>query len=167
MQDYINLFEIPIYGLSEQTLKKRVDTEIAKLKKECQMNNVSKDHQLALKEQRTYPMRNWEYNHIVGFIKVSTDAHDVLFNIYLPYDEQGHMPKYSWWASRKHFVREIYAGGRHFYLGNMKTNDEIRQRTSEMLHGIINELIPKRYCVDTRTFDAINPHLDFLSLMQK
>lgn len=167
MQDSIKLFDIPVYGLNKQVLKKRIDTITERIKEDCRTRNAPEDTQLALIELQTYPMRNWEYNHIVGFIQISIDKQDILFSIYLPYEYEGHTPKYLWWAHKKHFVRESGISGLHFWLGNMKTNEEICKRTVEMLHGIISEHIPKRYFVDTQAFDAINNHIDYISLLQK
>lgn len=164
MQDTVKLFEIPVYGLSKETLKHRVEARITELKKECESNNVPEAHQMMLIENQTYPMKIWEYNHIVGFIKVSANGHDVLFEVFMRYDGA---QKYLWWASRKHFVRNAGTSGLHFYHGNMKTNAQIQQRIAEMLHDIIDAHIPKRYFVDTQAFDSINIHVDYLSLLHK
>lgn len=69
MRDTIRLFEIPVYGLSEQALKNQVDTEKDELEKNCQAHDMPNDHQRDFIRCQMYPMGNWEYNHIVGFIK--------------------------------------------------------------------------------------------------
>lgn len=91
----------------------------------------------------------------------------MIFDTYLPYDEQGHMTKCFWRSSQKHFVKKLDVTGRHYYLDNIGTNEEICKRTAEWLYGIIRDVVPKQYHVDTRAFDIINPNVDYLSLLQK
>ena len=49
----------------------------------------------------------------------------------------------------------------------MKTNEEIRKATDEMLTWIIKDFLPKRYYVDRSCFDNLNRHLDYLGILKE
>lgn len=159
-----SLFEIPIYGLSPSALRKRFSARKKSIEIECANRNVDPTHARDILELETYPYRLWQYNHIIGYIRISIDGQDMNFDIYLPV---GQRERYRWVSSRKVFVYNVQANGTHFYLGNMKTNDNIQQRLVEMLHEIIEYHIPKRYYVDTAVFDSVHQHIDYMSIIRE
>ena len=159
-----SLFEIPIYGISPSNLWKRFSERKEAIEAECADRNVDSNHVNTLLMIETYPYRLWQYNHIVGYIRISTDGQDMNFDVFLPV---GQRQRYRWISKRKVFVYDIHANGTHFYLGDMKTNDKIQQRLAEMLRGIIKYHVPKRYYVDTSTFDSTYRYIDYMSIIRE
>lgn len=155
------LFEIPVYALSPSKLNGRVNKYIAKLK--SQMLHLDEDTFARIKDIETFPMRSWDYNHIVGCIQIVMTNTDILFEIFLPIP----IPmRYDWRTKRKIRVQNICANGTHFYLGALKTNDEIRGAIVEMLDQVIADHIPERFYVDREVFDTVNSHMDYISINQ-
>lgn len=167
MEETVNLYEIPIYWLSEESLKKKVEKRIVQIKEKCAFYETSESAQRFIIDIETYPMRNWEYNHIAGYIKIFSDGQDISFNIYLPFDNNGQIPKYYWNTTRKHYVKDTKSNGLHFYIRNMKTNAEICHSINEMLTDIVKEYIPKRFAVDRQAFDVLNTRVDYIALLQE
>lgn len=167
MEETVNLYEIPIYWLSEESLKKKVEKRIVQIKEKFVFYETSESTQRLIIDLETYPMRNWEYNHIAGYIKIFSDGQDISFNIYLPFDNNGQFPKYYWNTTKKHYVRDYVSSGWHFYLGDKKTNKEICHSIDEMLTDIVKEHIPKRFVVDRQAFDILNPRVDYMALLQE
>lgn len=106
----------------------------------------------------TYPFRLWDYNHVVGYIRISIDGHDIIFDVFLP---MPHCDRYYWKSKRKIFLYDISANGTHFYVADRMDNKEIQVRTAEMLQAVIKTHIPKNYFVDTEAFDNLNERVDY------
>ena len=155
------LFEIPIYALSPLKLNDRVSKHVSKLK--SQLSHLDEETFLHIKDIETFPMRSWDYNHIVGYIQILMSNTDIVFKIFLPIP----IPtRYDWRTKRKTRVRNICANGTHFYLGTSKNNDEIREAIKEMLNHVIKDHVPDRFYVDREAFDTTNSHLDYISIKQ-
>ena len=156
------LFDIPIYAISPDELRQRVEKKVDKIKEYA---TGSDPQTLGLMvETETFPMRCWDYNHIVGYIRISATRQDVVFDLFLP---KPMVERYIWYSPRKAFLRDVYASGTHFYTGNMKTNEEIRKATDDMLTWMIKDALPKRYYVDRSGFDNLNRHLDYLGIIKE
>ncbi len=156
------LFDIPIYALSPDELSHRVKQKIDKLK-EYAAGTDPQTMDLII-DNETFPKRCWEYNHIVGYIRISATRQDIVFDLFLPKPE---VERYIWNSPRKAFLYDVNANGTHFYIGNMKTNEEIREATDDMLTWMIKDFLPKRYYVDRSSFDNLNHHLDYLGIVNE
>ena len=77
------LFDIPIYGLSPLKLDDHVSRFVAKLK--SQLLHLEEDTFSCIKDIETFPMRSWNYNHIVGYIRVEMSDTDMLFDVFYQY----------------------------------------------------------------------------------
>lgn len=154
------IFEIPIYALSPLKLNDRVNKCISKLK--SQLSHLDDDTFARIKDIETFPMRSWDYNHIVGYIQVSMSRSDIVFEVFLPIP----IPtRYDWRTKRKTRVQNICANGTHFYFASLKTNEDIRNSVEEMLDHVIVDHVPDRFYVDREAFDNINAHLDYLNII--
>lgn len=158
------IFEIPIYGIAPDVLRNRYFEKKKSIVVECRKRNVSKNMESVIIERKTHPYRLWSYNHIVGYIRVSIAGKSMNFNVYLPVEQR---QRYRWISSRKIFLYDIHTNGTHFYLGNVKTNENVQRKLAEMLFEIVNKYIPKRYYVDTSAFDSTYRHMDYLSIIQE
>lgn len=156
----LKLFEIPVYAISRKNLIDRYRSFCAKLKNEHP--SCSEEHMTSLVALMTYPYRLWDYNHIVGYIRISTNGRDILFDIFLP---EPHKDRYHWRSEHKVFLYDISANGTHFYVSSKMCNDDIQVRAAETLQAIIETHIPKRYFVDTEAFYHLNPNLDYLGII--
>lgn len=158
----VKLFEIPVYAMSRKNLSKRYCV----FRKRLQDKQIpcSEEHMNGLVELMTYPYRLWDYNHIIGYIQISIDRRDVLFDIFLPMPNK---ERYRWRSERKIFLYNILANGTHFYVSDQMRNEDIQVRTAEMLREVIETHIPKRYCVDTEAFDHLNNKLDYISVIEE
>lgn len=119
---------------------------------------------IAVEELATYPYRLWDYNHIVGYIRISTEGRDIFFDIFL---SESKCERYRWRSKRKILLYDTSANGTHFYVNDRMTNEDIQVRTAEMLQSVIKTLIPKRYFTDTEAFNNLNGQLSYLEIMEK
>ncbi len=150
------LFEIPVYAFRRDTLYKRYKQRQAKLIKKHE--SVTGETMRRALEMDTYPFRLWDYNHVVGYIRISIDGHDIIFDVFFP---MPHCDRYYWKSKRKIFLYDISANGTHFYVADRMDNKEIQVRTAEMLQAVIKTHIPKNYFVDTEAFDNLNERVDY------
>lgn len=156
------ILDIPVYGVCPSKLDSRVKSYISELQKEFK----DRDTELVTTaiDIETFPKRNFEYNHIGGYIRVSVSKTDMWFDIFLPVP----IPKrYVWQTTKKVFVQDINANGTHFYLGNINTNEEICHKATIMLNQVILDHIPSRFFVDTEPFYTINHNLDYLKIIKE
>lgn len=114
-------------------------------------------------DTETFPMRSWDYNHIIGYIRITASKRDILFDVFLPVPYPKH---YVWTTTRKYSVQNIGANGTHIYWRNLKNNAQIREAVDKMVTQITTEHIPSRFHIDREAFDAINEHLDYLSILR-
>lgn len=156
------IFEIPIYCISPENLMKRYNQKKKSFESEYRYADRSRIN-IGI-DLETYPYRLWQYNHIVGYIKISTNGWDMLFDVFLPVAQR---ERFRWRSNRKVFVYNILANGTHFYLGNMKSNAEIMQRLNEMLEDVIKTHVPKRLYVDKSAFVSTYRHIDYMSIIQE
>lgn len=156
------LFDIPVYALSPDELNHRVRQKIDNLNEYV----AGTDQQTIdlIIDNETFPKRCWDYNHIVGYIRISATRQDIVFDLFLP---RPAVERYIWYSPRKAFLYDVHANGTHFYTGNMKTNEGIRKATDEMLTWMIKDSLPKRYYVDRSGFDNLNRHLDYLGIIRE
>ena len=156
------LFEIPVYALSASKLNTRTSKRIADVK---ELFSCSDNDEAALViDRETLPMRSWDYNHIIGYIRIAVSKTDILFDVFMPIP----IPeRYAWNTKRKIHVQNIWANGAHIYWGSLKTNEEFRKAVQSMLDQVVTDHIPKRFYVDREAFDAINAHLDYLAIVQE
>ena len=156
------LVVIPIYCLTPINLNLRVKRYVSELQE--MFKDIDEEIATTAINAEIFPVRNFEYNHIVGCIRVSISKTDMLFDIFLP----NPIPKrYVWKTTRKILVQNIQANGTHFYLGNLHTNEEISCKATMMLNQIISDHIPNRFYVDVESFLIINANLDYLKIIQE
>ena len=155
------LFEIPVYALSASKLNTRTNKRIADLK--TLFSRSDPDEATFVIDHETFPMRSWDYNHIIGYIRIAVSKTDILFDVFMPIP----IPeRYVWNTKQKIHVQNIWTNGTHIYWGSLKTNEEFREAVSSMLDQVITDHIPKRFYVDREAFDTINAYLDYLAIVQ-
>lgn len=156
------IYEIPIYAFAPEKLKEKVQEQtkriIAELSDTSPQNIKNKLISLG-----TYPMCLWDYNHIVGYIRIFVSRNDVWFDVFLPEPPR---KKYYWIHGRKIFLHDSMINGFHFYVSDEMNNEKISQKICEMLSGLEKLEDIKRYYVDRRTFDNTYKYLDYKTIMK-
>lgn len=156
------LFEIPIYAFNRKVLYKReekVRQEVWNGHEGCPKENIN-----AVAAAATYPACLWDYNHIVGFIRISVDTRDIMFDVFVPTPQR---QRYLWWSKRKIFLYNSPVSGAHFHVNEKMTNESVQKRTAEMLQGVIKTHVRKRYFVDTEAFYNLNEQIDYLKITRR
>ena len=159
--DTIKLFEIPIYALSKKKLKEKVH------QREESLRGKVKDEKTfqCIKENSILPFGSWEYNHVVGVIKISVKNASVIYEIY---GQTPWMKRYCWCTSKRKALQNKQIIGAHFYIGDEHSNENIQNKVNDyLLHGIIPEYIPSNYYVDVEAFFNVNKYIDYLDLVDK
>lgn len=154
------LFEIPIYAIKREVLQSRVEKKKEKHVKEWNEQYQHKSAGDAISrclEMLAFPMRVWEYNHVIGFLRISIDAQDVLFDTYLPMNR---LERYHWDSKVKHFVVNQMEPNNHFYIGN-KSSDEIRNRMTDYLKDYCKRMDRRGYYVDLVAFNTLHKYIDY------
>ena len=156
------LFDIPVYALEKKILSQRVDRKI-----KCVVEMASRSDREVLDrliERETFPMRCWEYNHIVGYIRIGLTRQEIVASVFMPVPAPS---RYYWNSTTKYFVQDLGANNTHVYIGNMKTNEELRGAAAELLERVIKDHLYGRFYADKTAFDAVNTHIDYLGLLQE
>ena len=156
------LFDIPVYALDEKTLGQRVDIKIKRIEKNTP--NAESDVLERLVERETFPMRNWDYNHVIGYVQLSLTKQEIVATVFMPMPAPS---RYYWDSEKKYFVRNLFANGTHVYIGDMKTNKALQVAAAELLEQVIKDHLHGRFYADRAAFDAINGHIDYLNLLQE
>ena len=156
------LFEIPVYALDGKTLNQRVETRI----KTIEENAPGADREMLnrLVERETFPMRNWGYNHIIGYIQIGLTKQEIVVLVFMPVPAPS---RYYWYSDKKYFTQDICANSAHVYIGNMETNEEMQTVAIELLERVIKDHLHGRFYADKTAFDAVNAHLDYLGLLEE
>ena len=154
------LFSIPIYSCKREKFEKDHDRLVYNRSKdfrEAAEYSGKYTEEEAIEKYKKYVIpKIWEYNQIIGFIKVFIHEHSIWFDLYLPSDK-----KINRFAKTKHFVSLNIPNGCHFSL--MGNNDEIRSEMSVFLNMAIDS-VPKKYYVDKTEFELLNKIIDYSKL---
>ena len=159
----MKLFEIPVYGLTKEVLKKRVEERRIRLTKEARLSHEDLKDERIIQGLSVYPKDQWAYNHIVGFIEISYEKDKITLNWYTTTD----LKSYRWESTKKRFLQPTRPSGHHFYIGNIKSGDEFRNRLHELLHLFIQDLKNEHsgYYVDLEVFNNIDKLVDYSRLL--
>lgn len=143
------LFEIPIYAMSEELFNKRWKEKKEKLYEEFISSGLTKEEAEQGVSSCYYPKWLWQYNQIIGFIKISVNATDVIFDVFCSMDK-----KYYIDSRQKHFIEDLRCNGTHFYAIG-KAEKTIKKEIREWLKIIETEHLKKQFYVDYSTFNNI------------
>ena len=159
----MKLFEIPVYALSKECLEQRVKYAFDIYKKPYP------DNADIIKELKTsfnigaFPACLWEYNHIIGYMVVSKVGKDINIEWYTSSPE---LQRYLWKSEKKHFFQNMRINGYHFYTGDMKEGEELRNKLKILLEGFVKEVLKPIYFADLEAFNNIDALLDYDKLLK-
>lgn len=157
----IKLFEIPIYALSKKKLKEKVHQKEEKLREKIKDEKTFQ----YIRERSILPFGSWEYNHVVGIIKISVKNSSIIYEIY---GQTPWVKRYCWYTSKRKALQNRQIIGTHFYIGDEQSNENIQNKVADyLLHGIVRDYIPSNYYVDIEAFLNVNKYIDYLDLVDK
>ena len=108
---------------------------------------------------------SWEYNHLVGIIKISVENSSIIYELY---GQTPWVKRYYWYTSKRKALRRRQIIGTHFYIGDERSNENIQNKVADyLLHSIVRDYIPSNYYVDTEAFLNVNKYIDYLDLVEK
>lgn len=154
------LLLIPIYAFSENTFHKKYEEYKQQIHKKY--DTMPEDTIKGIIEHETFPQRSTLLNHIIGYITIEFWGNDLYFNVYLPLK----MKRYIWLSRQRNFIEDIMANGTHFNASFCIDNEEIQQKTWDMVNMIIKEHIPNHYYVDKKRFYNQNFSTDYGKLIE-
>lgn len=151
------LFEIPIYALSRKELDKRIKKDrTAFITKN---NHIPEDIAVDVFDNKfTLYKRNWDYNHIVGYIQIFKQENNLKLELYLIVEPKS---KYYWKSNRKKFLRKQFTNGCNIYLGQYENNIQVSKQLDCLLNDLKKNYIPSRYYIDTETYDNTKEYIDY------
>lgn len=165
----MKIFEIPIYAFNRITFQKRVD----EWRIRHHFNNREFDY--VKKNQKQY-----EYNHIVGFIQIWLDRDEILGDVYLPCTKSelgvtidGHLlddtklkRRYVWYTTNKVFLIKQGVNGTHFRIAELHSNSEVVANLDSLMTQLIESVkeYNKLYYIDLEAFNAVKDNVDYLRI---
>lgn len=161
----IKLFELPIYHYDKQTFEKKYSAIIRKRRQEYaeEHGEMDEKHFSALMYYSYYPKSLWEYNQIDGYLVVSIDRRDVLFEEFSVFNPP---EKYCWDSKVKRFFEPARKPGMHLYSKGWD-NQTFRERISAFLVGFGKELKKSGRYLDLECFYNLVEFLDFERIAEK
>ncbi len=158
--EQITLFEIPIY----LTSKKIYEEYIIELKQDLYNYAIEKgcteDEANYCVEIQYSNFNLWEYNQIVGYIKISLTSHDVWFEIYNSFKQ-----KHYKLSNKKNHIKDTHTLGLHFNIDN-KENEYIKTNIKNMLKNIKKQHIRKNWYIEQSAFNNTIDYLDIEGLIK-
>ena len=151
------LFEIPIYSMSREKFDAKWKAKCTELYNQLIEHGHTENSAQQGVSAVFYPYWIWEYNQIVGYIKISISATDVLFRLYCSMDKQ-----YRFNSKEKHFIQDWGINGAHFYADG-KTDEEIKREIRFWLNAIETDYLHKKFYVEYKAFNTI---FDFVNIRE-
>ena len=159
----MKLFEIPVYAMSKETLAKRVEQKSLKIRSENAGRKITEEHIKQIIALETFPQSLWEYNHIIGYIVISKDRNDMALDWYAPIPG---IQKYYWTSHTKYYVQNTQLNGCHFYIGNISSGEQLKEKLKALVTGYAEELKKVGYYADLEAFSNIVELLNYEKLLR-
>lgn len=151
------LFEIPIYSMSEIEFNNRWENIKNKHNSNFYSRNNSKEDTQNAFFNIYYPRNVWEYNQIIGYVKISVTQQDVNFKIYCTSDKRFYAD-----TCVKHFIKDTFTIGSHFYAGS-DSDETIKNNIRDWLHSFKSDSYYKRFYFDFTTYNNL---IDFINIKE-
>lgn len=154
----MKLFDIPIYAFSKNELESRINKTYARI--DNKYGNADDELVKTALDKQFRSQRSWDYNHIVGYIRVFFRGSDVKANVFL--DNK----RYQWNTNVKTYFRFHPINGLHIRMKKSPENDDIRDAIYCLIEMARNSISSGLY-VDLELFELLSPYLDFKELWKK
>ena len=155
------IFEIPIYSMKEEIFNARWNKYreeeylyVAKGKKiDAERKRILDEH--------NFPMYAWKYNQIIGYIVISVQNKDIVFDIFCSIKE-----RYYAKSKFKTFMQNWLINGEHFLTVNL-SEQEIKDNIILYLRNIEANHLNNKFYVDYSTFNNVLPFIDIKKIIEK
>lgn len=149
------LCDIPIYPISKENYNKKVDSKREGLYNYFIERQNEDKFSREQSKRLMLPFVNWKYNEMIGYIEVSINKNDVVFNLYL-----SDIERYKYFSCKKHYINFVPTCGLHFYSGN-KNDKEIKDEIKMYVEMIKNDVICRKSTyLDTTILKNIFEYVD-------
>ena len=134
----ILLCDIPIYPISKEGYDKKVNSKREEYYNYFTERQNEDEFSKEQSKRLMLPFVNWKYNEMIGYIELSINKNDVVFNLYM-----ADIERYKYFGYKKHYMNFIPTCGLHFYAGN-KNDKEIKDEIKEYVNMIKNDVIYRK-----------------------
>ena len=155
-------FEIPVYSMTKEVYDKKMELVLEREKKKYNLTNDDVNYNLTMKSIREYAFRDWEYNQIVGFLKLYCNNDKT--RIYADY----------WKIDKKRIPFKLDKKNYKFYtcypewnidLSKLKTSVEIFTKLVGELPSDLTNFFTKLH-LDLYFLKKIGPFIDWINLLE-
>ena len=157
MRDYF--FEIPIYLRSEKKFELELETRIQKKLKEVERYNKYPDFDNLVEHIRSREYRDWEYNQIIGYLKLFRQGSRIYAHIW-----KIERKRYPFIIDNKIFKFQASYPEWDIDLNKLKTSQSIFEKLLKELPNDMTGFYNKYY-LDLRILKKVGPHLDWIELL--
>ena len=153
---------IHIYGLSRETLRRRVKMNKEKFLSQLTSIDITQSHINYLYSLKTFPQRTFDYNHVIGVVCVKVERNAINIELFMPYKI---IDRYKWNSKSKILLHNKKLNGYHlFAIG--KSSKEISEWLDYCITDISKKYISNRFYLDREAFDSINPVVDYEKIIR-
>ncbi len=162
LKSKIVLFEIPIYKSSEKTHRDKWQTLLTK--SAILYRNTKEEQKKYISDMLSFkhPSNLWEYNQIIGYIKIYLWHNDMHFGLYLC-----NKKRFSFNSCKKDFIEDVTPSGSHFFIDSNFSNENIIDNMNEELDLLIKYEIKKDWYVDLKIYNILHKEIDYIKIIQE
>jgi len=162
LKNKIVLFEIPIYKLSENKYRDKWRTTLAKLATLYRNTEQERKKYISDMMSLKHPSNIWEYNQIIGYIKIYLWHSDMHFGLYLC-----NKKRFSFNSCKKDFIEDVTPSGSHFFIDSKFSNQNIIDNMNEELRLLIKYEIKKNWYVDLKIYNILCKEIDYIKIIKE
>ncbi|MBE9480373.1 MAG: hypothetical protein IMY69_01605 [Bacteroidetes bacterium] len=155
-------FEIPLFLRSEQEFESEFEARIQReLKEHERYKKYPEDYNNLVDHIRNSRYRDWEYNQIVGYLKLYRINSRIYADIW-----KVERKRYSFIIDKKVFKYQASYPDWDIDLMKLKTSNEIFEKLLKELPKDRKKLITE-FHLDLRMFKTLGPYIDWVKLLEK
>ena len=149
------LFDIPIYSTSKMNFRKKWENKKRKHAEWLYEHNYNfEDAEKTVKEMHL-PYSIWDYNQIIGYISLSIDHKDIVFDLYMSKNK-----RFPFDSQRRSFIRYMPTVGLHFYAGDM-SDQVIKEEIKKFIEMVNKDFLYNKRYIDLSIYNNI---IDYLNI---
>lgn len=159
MRNYF--FEIPIYSMQQDIYENRLEQKLIKERAKYKLNDDDPNYELANESIRKVVCREWDYNQIIGYLKLYR-LFDKIYADFWKIDNE----RIPFKLDKKIFKYQFISPEWDIDLNELDTSKEVYEKLIEELPNDCRELC-KGYYLDLRILLEIGPYVDWIELVNK
>ncbi len=160
MTDYF--FEIPIYSMTKETYDRKMKEIFEKEKRKFNLQEDDPNYNLALNSIREYKFRDWEFNQIIGFLKLYCNHNKTrIYADYWRIDKK----RIPFKLDKKHYKFHACYPEWDIDLNKLKTSKEIFNKLVEELPKDMTGFFEKFY-LNLYFLKRVGHYIDWIKLLK-